>query len=302
MGSFLPTFLISLMHSSISEQFNALVAILTPTYGAGEAASLANILFEDLLGISRTDRLVAGQELLGNEPLHQIEQASQRLLQMEPIQHIVGFAYFCEHRFQVTPDTLIPRPETEELVHLIAQANDGKKRNILDIGTGTGCIPITLKRLLPACRLTAWDISEQALAVARHNAQNLAVEVNFQLMDALDPITMEQYDVIVSNPPYIPASDQAEMHPNVLDHEPGQALFVPEEDPLLFYREIGKFGRTHLLPGGQLYFEIHERYGLEVQLLLTGQGYQQVSIVKDLNGKDRMLRAVCHHAHGGSSS
>ena len=200
------------------------------------------------------------------------------------------FAYFCDHPFKVTPDTLIPRPETEELVYLISRENKGNLK-ILDIGTGTGCIPISLKLMMNDAEVSGWDISGKALTIARENAKDLSANVEFEKMNALNIDSNEKFDIVVSNPPYIPLSDKDSMHQNVLNFEPGLALFVEDNDPLLFYRRIAEFGKTNLNPAGKLYFEIHERFGSETKDLLMYLGYQDVVIIKDLNGKDRMIRA-----------
>ncbi|WP_258100448.1 peptide chain release factor N(5)-glutamine methyltransferase [Marinoscillum pacificum] len=278
------------MNQTISKAFSQLVESLTPAYDAGEAESIANILFEDLLKISRTDRLVNSEKSLSELELEQLESATKRLLSYEPVQHIVGFAYFCEHLFKVTPDTLIPRPETEELVYLIANENKGAIK-ILDIGTGTGCIPISLKLKIQEAQISAWDISPEALSVAKSNAESLSANVQFELMDALNITSEEKFDIIVSNPPYIPYSDKASMHQNVLDFEPGLALFVEDKDPLLFYQKIAEFGTTNLNENGKLYFEIHERLGQSTKEMLLQLGYENVEILQDLNGKDRMVKA-----------
>jgi len=278
------------VNQTISKAFSHLVKTLTSAYDTGEAESIANILFEDLLKISRTIRLVDSEKSLSALELEQLENATKRLLNYEPVQHIVGFAYFCEHLFKVTPDTLIPRPETEELVYLIAQENKGAVK-ILDIGTGTGCIPISLKLKIKEAEISAWDISPEALSVAKENAESLSANVHFELMDALNISSDKAFDIIVSNPPYIPNSDKASMHHNVLDFEPGLALFVEDNDPLLFYSKIAQFGSTNLNEEGRLYFEIHERFGQATKEMLLQLGYQNVEILQDLNGTDRMVKA-----------
>lgn len=278
------------MNQNITTVFDDLVQALTSIYGAGEAESICNILFEDLLRISRTIRLVDPEKNLSLEEIELLENARTRLINHEPVQHIVGFAYFCDHPFKVTPDTLIPRPETEELVYLISRENKGNLK-ILDIGTGTGCIPISLKLMMNDAEVSGWDISGKALTIARENAKDLSANVEFEKMNALNIDSNEKFDIVVSNPPYIPLSDKDSMHQNVLNFEPGLALFVQDNDPLLFYRRIAEFGKTNLNPAGKLYFEIHERFGSETKDLLMYLGYQDVVIIKDLNGKDRMIRA-----------
>lgn len=263
---------------------------LSSIHDEGEATSLATILMEDLLGISKMTRLTKPNQELTTDEHNRLNQALAQLQNNVPIQHIVGFAYFCGHPFKLTKDTLIPRPETEELVHLIVHENSGSL-SILDVGTGTGCIPISLALKMKAAQITSWDISLEALEIAKHNARQLGAKVTFEQMDALDISSDKKFDVIVSNPPYIPNADKPEMHANVLDHEPALALFVDDTDPLVFYRKIAEFGRTNLNANGKIYFEIHERFGTETKELLEGIGYQKVTVLKDLNGKDRMIKA-----------
>ncbi|WP_421875024.1 peptide chain release factor N(5)-glutamine methyltransferase [Marinoscillum sp.] len=278
------------MNSAISIVYQHLVKELSSIHDEAEATSLATILMEDLLGVSKMTRLTRPNQVLTTDEQNRLNQALAQLLNNVPIQHIVGFAYFCGHPFKVTKDTLIPRPETEELVHLIANENQGKL-SILDVGTGTGCIPISLALKMKEVQITSWDISLEALEIAKHNAQQLGAKVTFQQMDALDITSDNKFDVIVSNPPYIPNADKQEMHANVLDHEPGLALFVEDADPLVFYRKIAEFAQTNLNPNGKIYFEIHERFGTETKELLESLGYQKVIVLKDLNGKDRMIKA-----------
>lgn len=217
----------------------------------------------------------------------------ERLKRGEPIQYIIGKAPFYGREFLVSPATLIPRNETEELVHLIIKENPQQGLRILDIGTGTGCIPISLFLEMKEPEVYALDISLEALKVARQNAKSLKAEVNFLQGDILrERIPLESLDILVSNPPYIPEKGKAEMHKNVLDFEPGLALFVPDEDPLLFYRRIAELGREHLKKGGRLYFEIHEDFGPETVDLLESMGYQEVRLIQDLNGKNRIVTAV----------
>jgi len=215
-----------------------------------------------------------------------------RLKKGEPIQYILGKAPFYGHEFLVNSSTLIPRNETEELVHLILKENKSTGLKVLDIGTGTGCIPISLALEMQQAKVYGLDISEEALDVARKNAKQLHTDVIFlksNILEELPPI--EDLDILVSNPPYIPEKGKAEMHPNVLDFEPGLALFVPDQDPLLFYRVIAEKGKKLLKPGGKLYFEIHEEFGAEVLSLLEEKGYVELRLLKDLNGKDRMITA-----------
>ncbi|WP_305982969.1 peptide chain release factor N(5)-glutamine methyltransferase [Roseivirga thermotolerans] len=233
-----------------------------------------------------------------NSPVHFDEKLMSHDLKLlraaTPLQHVVGFGVFYGRRFKCGPDALIPRPETEELVSWVIQGigelKDSQVR-VLDIGTGTGCIPITLALERKGLKVEGFDISSEALALAQKNAEQLKADVTFSRLDILQENLIGRYHVIVSNPPYIPESDKAQMHSNVLDYEPGLALFVPNNDPLLFYRVIAQKAMPALLEGGSLYFEIHEAYGHEVMKLLESEGYQNVSLKQDMQGKDRMIRA-----------
>lgn len=214
----------------------------------------------------------------------------ERLKTGEPIQYILGKGPFYGREFIVTPDTLIPRNETEELVHLIIKENPKPKLRILDVGTGTGCIPISLALELKEPEVYGIDISEEALKIASLNAENLKAKVNFEKCDILTQVPKTRIlDILVSNPPYIPIEEKGLMHRNVIDFEPELALFVTDEDPLIFYQKIAEKGKDLLKPGGKLYFEINERYGLLVSELLKILGYQSVKVHKDLNGKDRIV-------------
>ncbi len=214
------------------------------------------------------------------------------LLSGKPIQHLIGETEFYGCKIKVNSDVLIPRPETEELVDLIVQNSDGRG-NLLDIGTGSGCIPIGVKKTLPFLICDAIDVSSNALSVAKQNAEFNEVEVVFYLKDILteDLSDLPNYDIIVSNPPYVLESDKRDMTKNVLDNEPGLALFVPDEDPLRFYRRIAEFGREKLNQTGQLFFEIHEDFGKETCEMLKELGYSDVEIHKDMQGKDRIVSA-----------
>jgi release factor glutamine methyltransferase len=217
----------------------------------------------------------------------------QRLLTGEPIQYILGEAPFYGRNYLVTRDTLIPRNETEELVHLILKENRRSGLRILDLGTGTGCIPISLALELSSSEVYAVDVSAAALEVARQNAATLGAKVEFLEGDLLGKIPVfDPLDLIVSNPPYVPLRDQAEMHANVLNFEPHLALFVPDEDPIVFYRAIGKWGQQLLKPGGKLYLEIYENLAEELVQLLLSQGYEHLQVHQDLNGKNRMISCL----------
>ena len=265
---------------------------LSSNYSAGEISALTRIIAIELLDIPQMTfflkddvTLTAGQEAL-------LDNAITRLQKQEPIQYILGYSDFCGLRFKVTPATLIPRPETSELVEWIASEANGNE-SILDIGTGSGCIAISLAHKLPQSKVTAWDISPDALAVATENSKANGCAVEYEEVDILayEP-TGEQFDIIVSNPPYIKENEKAAMHSNVLDWEPHTALFVPDSDPLLFYRTIAKKGLTLLNPGGRLYFEINRAHGKETMEMLESLGYTSIELRKDFAENDRMIRAV----------
>jgi release factor glutamine methyltransferase len=220
-----------------------------------------------------------------------------RLLAGEPVQYITGIADFYGLQLRVTPDVLIPRPETEELVeNILSDHAEGKVLNVLDIGTGSGCIALALKHKRPNWAITAIDVSEGALAVVQENCERLGLELQSSKVDVLTAmesgaLSNRKFDLIVSNPPYIPPSELAKMGKSTIAHEPELALFVTENDPLLFYREIAKFGKAHLTDGGSIYYEVNEFRARPVVELLEGMGYAGVEIHKDLQGKDRIV--VC---------
>ena len=260
------------------------------SYSKEEAENLVFWLFEHHLDLRRADLQLAIPSRVDRKPLLA---DFERLLTGEPIQYILGEAPFYGRSFGVTRDTLIPRNETEELVHLIIKENPSSGLRLLDLGTGTGCIPISLALELKNPDVYALDVSAAALTVARQNAAQLGATIHFIEGSLLgEPIDLPLLDLIVSNPPYVPLRDQAEMHVNVLNFEPHLALFVPDEDPLLFYRAIGVWGQQLLKQGGKLYLEIYENLADELVQLLLSQGYEQLRVHQDLNGKNRMLSAI----------
>lgn len=256
-------------------------------YDPNEAENLVNWLLEHHLGLRRVDMM----HFLEEDNLPQALKVDfEKLKSGMPIQYILGHGPFYGREFLVTAETLIPRNETEELVHLIIKENPQPNLKILDIGTGTGCIPISLALEMKSSEVFAIDISEKALEVAFENAETLQAKVNFSTCDILNEMPqVKELDILVSNPPYIPIEEKGQMHTNVLDYEPDLALFVSDEDPLIFYRTISEKGKKILKPSGKIYFEINERFGKAVSELLSELGYQKVRIIKDLNGKDRMV-------------
>lgn len=280
----------SLQPMTYSDLVNAWTQELN-IYPSSEAETLVNWLLEHHLGLRRVDMVrFFEKDNLPGELIGDFE----RLKTGEPIQYILGKGPFYGREFLVSPATLIPRNETEELVHLILKENPHTGLTVMDIGTGTGCIPITLDMEMKEAKVYGVDISDAALEVAQKNNQGLGAKVRFFKCDILTEMPqVPSLDVLVSNPPYVPNSDMAEMHQNVLNHEPHLALFVPDEDPLVFYRIIGEKGKSLLKKGGRLYFEVYEKAAKSIVDLLQKQGYDRVTIHKDLNGKDRMVSAVC---------
>jgi len=281
---------------TIQEANRYIISRITAIYDEAEASNIGDWIMETLTGTRRTDRIINKSRLLTREQIEKMESYITRLLTHEPIQYVLNEAWFCGLKFYVDKNVLIPRPETEELVELII--SDCRfpidKLSILDIGSGSGCIPIALKRRLGKAEVWSCDISQRALEVAKRNAATLGVDVKFIELDFLD---MEQrdhlpcFDIIVSNPPYIPETDKKEMRLNVLDHEPGTALFVPDNDAFAFYKAIAEFGKKHLNKDGVIYAEINESLGEATAALLESAGYR-AEIKKDMQGKDRMIRAL----------
>lgn len=258
-------------------------------YAPGEARAVYRLVMETRFHLSQTDILLGKDKELSPHDLTELENILTRLLQGEPVQYVLGEAWFCGMRLHVEPGVLIPRPETEQLVEAILRetAEDGR---VLEVGTGSGCIAIALARAGRA--VTATDISADALRVASGNAETQGVSVRFVQDDVLHttlPQQCGQWDVVVSNPPYICRSEAQQMEPLVLNHEPHGALFVPDNDPLLFYRAILEVAATRLCPAGRVYFEINRRYGSELCKLAQGMGFVHVRLWKDSFGNDRFV-------------
>jgi len=284
-------------------------------YDEGEAHAVARYLLEVGYGLSMSDILCGETERL---PLAELQEKVQRLADGEPVQYIVGIAEFCGRRFHVAPGVLIPRPETAELCQWITEDQHPlyappqesgydkshnypirtKGKRILDIGTGSGCIAVTLALDIPNAEVEAWDISPEALAIAQHNAKTLNANITFKENDiikcALNPVIVEGHraDVIVSNPPYIVPSESKAMTETVLNHEPDIALFTPEDDPLKFYRAISIYARMALVPQGKLYFEINPLFVNQLEVLLAEQGFCDITFKNDQFGKQRFVRAT----------
>lgn len=273
---------------------------LAVVYSDGEAKAQARMLLEDKFGLSLADILCGGVEQLSADDTMWLERAVARIEQMEPIQYVLGEAWFCGRSFIVDESVLIPRPETEWLVERageVVSAMDVSSPRILDIGTGSGCIAVSLKKALPDAYVEAWDISEAALAIAKKNAKTLGADVVFKLRDALaakdivDPIQCK-WDIIVSNPPYICDSERKDMEANVLEHEPATALFVPDADPLLFYKAIADYGKETLSQNGHLLFECNTRYAQATAEMMQEVGYEETEVADDCFGKPRFAEGI----------
>ena len=282
---------------------------LQTVYDEQESINISSMVMEHVTGLPRMDRLSKKDIPLNVHQLHHLTEIEHRLMKHEPVQYILGKSWFAGMELFVDKGVLIPRPETEELVEWIV--NDVKARGIdvfstdptdadkttilkiLDIGTGSGCIALALKKKMPKAEVWGCDISEEALNVARRNSASLNIRVDFQGVNFLDEAQQKflpSVDIIVSNPPYIPHQNKETMHANVVDHEPHTALFVPNDDALIFYKALATFGKKRLHAGGTIYAEIHENLGAEVKQLFEKEGYAEVTIKNDMQGKQRMVR------------
>jgi len=268
---------------------------LAGIYSKGEIESFIFLIFEKLKGYSRTNFLLAKDDVLLPEELFEIGGIVARLKNHEPIQYILGMTEFYGLPFYTVPEVLIPRPETEELVQWIIQENILARPTILDIGTGTGCIPISLRKNIADSIVLACDISPVCAETARRNAELNNCEISvfeYDILTQTPEVNFPEMDILVSNPPYIRESEKHQMEKNVLDFEPGLALFVPDSDPLLFYKSIAEFAGIKLKDGGKLYFEINEAFGIECSAMLKQKGFSGVTVKKDIHGRDRFIAAI----------
>lgn len=279
-----------MIHTSIRL---SVIRRISATMEEGEAKAVAMVLFEKLFGLSQTDLLMGKAEELEAADVQRLNQCVDRICSGEPVQYVLGKADFMGMELKVSLAVLIPRPETEELVNeLVNVAADGKSLRILDIGTGSGCIALAIKKFLPQAEVTAWDISPEALRVARNNAEQLGLDICFEQRDILSTnlsVMSEVFDFIVSNPPYICRQESEEMERRVTDFEPHAALFVPDDDPLLFYRAITRFASVALRTGGQLFFEINRRFGGQVCELMYQTGFEGVTLKTDQFDNPRIV-------------
>lgn len=265
---------------------------LQECYASQEAGNLSRIVCCEIFGQRTVDYYLGKDITLSSKEEQELESILARLRDFEPIQYIQGEARFLGRTFRVAPGVLIPRPETEELVELMLEELPPASR-ILDIGTGSGCIAVSLAKELPEAQVTAWDVSEEALNIAIANGKALQASVRFERRDVLAdlPCMPVCYEAIVSNPPYVTETEKAEMERNVLDWEPSLALFVPDADPLRFYRRIALLGLEMLVLGGKLYFEINRAFGKEIVALLCNLGYRTARLQKDISHNDRFIIA-----------
>lgn len=295
----------------IGEANQYLRQALQKIYDKDESSNIAQLVLEDCTGYAKSHLLLNRQDELSTEQEKKLLAQLQRLQTHEPIQYVLNKAWFYGMELYMDKAVLIPRPETEELVDWIvsdvktsgadvferrpAQADVTSQLKILDIGTGSGCIALALKKAMPKAEVWGCDVSEEALNVARRNGSALDIRVDFQGINFLDETQqtfLPTVDIIVSNPPYIPVSDKETMQPNVLDFEPHTALFVPNDDALLFYKAIASFSKKRLYENGAIYLEIHEDLGAAVVALFRNEGYQRIELKKDMQGKDRMVKVV----------
>lgn len=278
------------MNISLAEQ--QLTQQLSKVYEHAEAVAITNMVMQELTGHNKSDRRMASHIELTEDQQQQLEQMTAQLLRCCPVQYVIGKAWFHNMELLVNEDVLIPRPETEELVQwVLEEKQDRKKAAILDIGTGSGCIPIAVKKSWQEAIVTAIDVSNMAIVVAKENAKRQQTAITFLQVDILDwqKWHSEKFDIIVSNPPYIPKREGQLLDKNVADWEPHLALFVPNNDPLLFYKAIAAFAKRHLYPNGSLYFECHQQFAQQVVEMLEAEGFTS-ELREDIFGNERMVK------------
>ena len=283
---------------------------LREIYDEQEAVNIADLAIEHTTGFRKTERVSKKEQELPSSQIEQLKKDLQRLQQHEPIQYIMNKTWFYGMELYVDKNVLIPRPETEELVQWIVddvkssgkdvfirrsmEGDETTQLKILDVGTGSGCIALALKKTMPKAEVWGSDVSEEALNVARRNGSALDIRVDFQglnFLDAAQQKLLPTVDIIVSNPPYVPLKDKKQMHANVVNYEPHIALFVPDNDPLIFYKALAEFGNKRLYNNGNIYMEIHEEIASDVVNLFKQNGYSDVELKKDMQAKDRMIKA-----------
>jgi release factor glutamine methyltransferase len=287
------------MTYSASGYYKSIVLKLKVLYTNEEARAMADRLFDYYLNLSPAKRVLSANALVEADKISLMDEALSKLLRNVPLQYVIGEVCFMDMQFVVNSSVLIPRPETEEMVSLIlkqySKRNPENRLNILDIGTGSGCIPVAIKRHIPESDVSSIDISKDALIVATENAVKNGADINFIHGDILDQTqweTLSQFDIIVSNPPYVTYAEKSLMQLNVLDHEPHMALFVPDDDPLIFYQEIIALAKLKLYEAGSLWFEINEMFAEELRNMALNQGFKEVNIIFDFHGKSRFLQCL----------
>ncbi len=290
---------------TINEAYQHLLDELFSVYERDEAETIARFVFEDVFSLKPSAVVMDADKIFQEENILKLKDCISRLKNHEPVQYVTEKAFFYGNEFDVTPSVLIPRPETEELVEWVIQTNNSwqlevgslqidKKQKILDIGTGSGCIAISLKENIPSAEVYAIDISVTALEIAKLNSEILKQKIHFAHADILNlenPLG-KQFDIIVSNPPYITESESSTLDKNVIAFEPHVALFAIGSDPLIFYKKIIEFSKLYLIAGGKLYFEVNQQYGNEVLKLLQQNGFTNTELRKDINENDRMVAGV----------
>jgi release factor glutamine methyltransferase len=280
---------------TLNELYRIFLVELEQIYQKSEAANICSMVFESKTGLTRSGIVKDPTKLLDEKTIAQLSECLSQLKMHKPVQYVIGEAWFCKMKLKVSSAVLIPRPETEELVEAVIRYLKNKPASsLLDIGTGSGCIAIAIKKNLPATNVTAIDISDQALAVAHENSQLQQTNINFIKLDFLDESTWKSlpaYDVIVSNPPYIPEKEIKSLDKNVTEYEPHLALFVEDVQPLIFYEKIALFGKTHLQEPGKIFLETHEQYAVETAALFNCEYYKSM-IIKDLFEKQRLVIAT----------
>ena len=279
--------------TTLKQLLDASCSRLTPVYGGSEASWLLRIIMEHIKGWNQVELLMRADKEVSDFTVTRVNEVIDRLLANEPVQYIFGDTYWHGMTLKVCPAVLIPRPETEELVDIITKDNPQPDLKVLDVCTGSGCIAVALAKFMNFPEVTAIDISEQAIAVAKENASLQKVKVDFQTADALDLGTAltAKYDIIVSNPPYVMDKEKSAMDANVLDHEPAIALFVPDSDPLKFYKAIADYAKDALTDDGRLYFELNPLTADSLKDWMQQSGWRDVSLLPDLHAKTRFMIA-----------
>jgi release factor glutamine methyltransferase len=275
---------------TIKEILHTITQMFGELYPPEEAKSIASTIVEEFTGMNRIHQIMDGDNTLSAASEKNITDASSRVAEGEPLQYVIGYTVFCGHRFEVNRDVLIPRPETEEMTSLVIMENPGFAGSLTDYCTGSGCVAVSLALAFPSAIVHATDISSLAIDTAKKNAANNSARVQFSIADLFISNAIPS-DIIVSNPPYVMEKEKRLMRPNVTDHEPHLALFVPDNDPLLYYRTLALIAGDSLSPEGRIYLEINEALGKETMALFTHGGFKNVHVIKDLSGKDRILTA-----------